>query len=89
MSEKATTYLTIMTKNGMFSFLGLIGGEMVDPDDELRPVSAIIKLDPRESEPVMREYPTRHEAIRQFNEAVETSVSRGWRVIHRGQPKWG
>lgn len=89
MKEKATTYLTIMAKNGMFSFLGLVGMEMVDADEEMRPVSAVIKLDPRDGQPVMREYPTRNEAIRHFNEAVDTSVARGWRILYRGHPLWG
>ncbi|MFN7828720.1 MAG: hypothetical protein ACK562_07335 [Acidobacteriota bacterium] len=89
MSNKATTYLTIMSKNSMFSFLGLVGVEMIDTEDEVKPVIAVIKLDPREGQPIMREYPTRGEAIRQYHEAITTSIARGWQVIYRGCPMWG
>ena len=89
MNEKATTYLTIMSKNSMFSFLGLFGVEMIDSDDEVKPVIAVIKLDPREGQPIMREYPTRSEAIRQYRDAIATSISRGWQVVYRGCPMWG
>jgi hypothetical protein len=89
MSNKATTYLTIMSKNSMFSFLGLVGVEMIDTEDDVKPVIAVIKLDPREGQPIMREYPTRGEAIRQYQEAITTSIARGWQVIYRGCPMWG
>jgi hypothetical protein len=89
MNEKATTFLTIMSKNSMFSFLGLVGVEMIDSDEEVKPVIAVIKLDPREGQPIMREYQTRNEAIRQYQEAISTSISRGWHIIYRGAPIWG
>ena len=92
MSEKASTYLTIMSKNDLFSFLGLVGLEMVDSDNEgeqTTPITAVVKLDPREGKPIMREYPTRSEAVRQYREAITTSESRGWLVVYRGQPIWG
>jgi hypothetical protein len=89
MSENPTTYLTIMSKNNIFSFLGLMGVEMVDTDEIVKPVSAVVKLDPREGQPILKEYQTRGEAIRHYEDAVTTSVSRGWRIIYRGQPLWG
>jgi len=76
MSNKATTYLTIMSKNSMFSFLGLVGVEMIDTEDEVKPVIAVIKLDPREGQPIMREYPTRGEAIRQYRPGVAGHLPR-------------
>lgn len=89
MSEKSSTYLTIMSKNDMFSFLGLVGLEMVDSNDTKGPITAVIKLDPREGQPVMREYPSRNEAIRQYRDAITTSEARGWQIIYRGHPIWG
>ncbi len=89
MNEKTSTYLTIMSKNSMFSFLGLLGLEMIDSDEEVKPVIAVIKLDPREGQPIMREYPTRNEAIRHYQEAITTSIDRGWNIIYRGSPIWG
>ncbi len=73
----------------MFSFLGLLGLEMIDSDEEVKPVIAVIKLDPREGQPIMREYPTRNEAIRHYQEAITTSIDRGWNIIYRGSPIWG
>jgi hypothetical protein len=78
-----------MSKNSMFSFLGLLGLEMIDSDEEVKPVIAVIKLDPREGQPIMREYPTRNEAIRHYQEAITTSIDRGWNIIYRGSPIWG
>jgi len=95
MREKTATYTTIMTKHSLFSFLGLVGTERtakrepIDSDPESRFISAVIKLDPREGQPVLREYPTRGEAIRHYHDAVATSVARGWQVIYRGRPLWG
>jgi len=88
-SENATTHLTIMTKKNMFSFLGLLGVQMMDSDDGGEPVNAVIKLDPREGQPVIKEYPTRKAAIQHYEEAITTSVSRGWQVIFRGVPQRG
>jgi hypothetical protein len=89
MREKAASYTTIMTKHSLFSFLGLVGTEMLDSDLPNRPVMAVIKLDPREGQPVLREYPSRGEAIRHYHDAVATSIARGWQVIYRGRPLWG
>jgi hypothetical protein len=95
MREKTATYTTIMTKHSLFSFLGLVGTERtaktepMESDYEPRLISAVIKLDPREGQPVLREYPTRGEAIRHYHDAVATSVARGWEIIYRGRPLWG
>ena len=46
------THLTILTKNNLFSFLGLVRGQLVDEEDtSLKDVTAVIKLDPREGKP--------------------------------------
>ena len=95
MRVKTATYTTIMTKHSLFSFLGLVGTERrvktepMESDYEPRFISAVIKLDPREGQPVLREYPTRGEAIRHYHDAVATSVARGWEIIYRGRPLWG
>ena len=89
MNDKPTTYLTIMTKNSLFSFLGLVRAEMVDADDHAKPVTAVVKLDPREGQPVLKQFDTRSEAVRSYEEAVNTSIERGWRVIYRGRPMFG
>lgn len=91
MSEKAMTYLTIMTKHNLFSFLGLVGLEANDIEgvEIANPISAVVKLDPREGQPILREYSTRGEAVRQYQAAVTTSLERGWSVVYRGRPLLG
>lgn len=89
MSDKLTTYLTIMTKNSLFSFLGLVHAEMVDADDHAKPVTAVVKLDPREGQPVLKQFDKRSDAIRSYEEAVNISIERGWRVVYRGSPIFG
>ncbi len=88
-SGQASTHLTIMTKNSMFSFLGLLDVKMIDSDDEVEPVNAVVKLDPREGQPIIKEYPSRNLAIQHYEEAITTSVSRGWQVVYRGVPLRG
>lgn len=78
-----------MTKNSMFSFLGLLDLRMPDPEEDMDPVNAVIKLDPREDQPVIKEYPTRTVAIQHYEEAITTSVSRGWEIVYRGVPLLG
>jgi hypothetical protein len=90
MNDKANPYLTILTKNSMFSFLGIVRAEsLVDLDGQTRPVTAVVKLDPREREPLMKQYDTNSEARRNYEDAVNTSVERGWSVVYRGQPLFG
>lgn len=83
------TYLTILTKNSIFSFLGLVRAEMVDADGKTRPLTAVVKLDPREGEPVLKEFTTGGEARRHYEEAISTSIERGWSVVYRGLPQYG
>jgi len=83
------TYLTILTKNSIFSFLGLVRAEMVDADGDTRSLTAVVKLDPREGEPVLKEFPTGSEARRNYEEAISTSIERGWSVVYRGLPLYG
>jgi hypothetical protein len=52
MSEISSTHLTILSKNDMFSFLGVVQTE-ADEEDEIdfQPMNAVIKQDPRDSQP--------------------------------------
>lgn len=83
------TYLTIMTKNSLFSFLGLVRAEMVDADDRTKPITAVVKLDPREGEPVLKQFERNSEAVRSYEEAITTSLERGWSIVYRGEPLRG
>lgn len=90
MTERTNkTYLTILTKNSVFSFLGLVRAEVVESDGDTRPLTAVVKLDPREGEPILKEFATSGEARRSYEEAVSTSVDRGWSVVYRGLPLHG
>jgi hypothetical protein len=90
MSDKPTTYLTILSKNTMFSFLGLAPGEeLVDTDGQTKPSTAVVKLDPREGQPIMKHFKTTSEAARSYHEAVNTSIERGWSIVYRGAPLFG
>jgi hypothetical protein len=90
MSDKPTTYLTILTKNTMFSFLGLVRAEeLVDTDGQTKPCTAVVKLDPREGQPIMKHFKTAGEASRSYEEAVNTSIDRGWSIVYRGGPLFG
>lgn len=90
MSDKPTTYLTILTKNTMFSFLGLVRAEeLVDTDSRTKPFTAVVKLDPREGQPILKQFETRSEAARNYEDAINTSVKRGWSVVYRGAPLFG
>jgi len=90
MNDKPTTYLTILTKNSMFSFLGLLRAEeLVDTDGRTKPFTAVVKLDPREGQPILKHFETRGEAARNYEEAVATSVERGWSVVYRGGQLFG
>jgi len=90
MSDKPTTYLTILKKNTLFSFLGLVRAEeLVDTDGRAKPVTAVVKLDPREGQPIMKHFKTSGEAARSYEEAINTSVERGWSVVYQGTPLFG
>lgn len=89
LNDTPKTYLTILTKNSIFSFLGLVRAEMVDSDGMSKPFTAVVKLDPREGEPVLKEFQTRSEARRNYEDAISTSLDRGWSVVYRGLPLKG
>ena len=90
MSDKPTTYLTILKKNTMFSFLGLVRAEeLVETDGRTKPLTAVVKLDPREGQPIMKHFKTSGEAARSYEEAINTSVERGWSVVYQGTPLFG
>lgn len=90
MSEISSTHLTLLSKNDMFSFLGVVQTEADEEDDfDFEPMNAVIKLDPRDSQPFVKEFETHREAVRSYRKAVDTSIERGWRVIYRGQPMFG
>jgi hypothetical protein len=75
----ATTQLTILQKNGMFSFLGLIKAqelkldETFDPDP--RPTIAVVKLDPREGQPMLKQFETGREALSKYGTLTERQLS--------------
>ncbi len=89
MNETAATYLTILTKHSIFSFLGLVRAEVVDADTESTPIAAVVKHDPREGQPLLKQFNTRAEAVRSYEEAINTSLDRGWRIVYRGRPLHG
>jgi len=90
MNDKTTTYLTILTKNSMFSFLGLVRAEaLVDTDGLTKLITAVVKLDPREGQPLMKQFDTKSEALRNYDDAINTSIERGWGIIYRGAPMFG
>lgn len=83
------TYLTILTKNDIFSFLGLVRAQMVDSDGLTKPMAAVIKHDPREGQPILKQFPSGGEARRSYEEAINTSLERGWSIVYRGLPLEG
>jgi hypothetical protein len=91
----AKTQLTIFQKNGMFSFLGLIQAQQVEvteneeEDFNLQKLIAVVKLDPREGKPLLKQFETRGEAVSDYESAISTSVERGWEVVYRGVPLLG
>jgi len=85
----STTQLTILTKNDLFSLLVLVHTQMLDPSEDAKAVTAVIKLDPREDAPLLKEFDTSGEAIRNYEGAISTSVERGWSVVYRGAPLLG
>ncbi|MGE0129366.1 MAG: hypothetical protein AB7U82_14915 [Blastocatellales bacterium] len=90
MTDKPTTFLTILTKNSMFSFLGLLRAETaVDPDGLSKSIAAVVKLDPREGQPILKQFETRSEARRNYEDAINTSIERGWSIVYRGAPLFG
>ena len=92
----ATTQLTILQKNGLFSFLGLIKAQQLKLDElddflesEARPKIAVVKLDPREGQPMLKQFETSREALSKYEDAISTSLERGWNVVYRGIPLRG
>lgn len=83
------TSLTILTKNSLFSFLGLVRAEMVDADGRTKPMTAVVKLDPREGEPILKQFDKNSEAVRSYEDAISTSLARGWSIVYRGEPLRG
>ena len=83
------TYLTILTKNDIFSFLGLVRAQMVDADGMTKPMTAVIKHDPREGQSILKQFNTGFEARRSYEEAITTSLERGWSIVYRGLPLEG
>lgn len=96
----ASTQLTILQKNGMFSFLGLIQAHQLSLDaidsfggsddvSEWKETSAVVKLDPREGQPLLKQFDTNREAVHKYQDAINTSIERGWEVVFRGSPLYG
>ena len=84
----SATCITILTKHSLFSFLGLVRAQLVESDDETRPFTAIVKLDPREGQPLLKQFSSVGEAVRSYEDALSTSLERGWSVVYRGRPLW-
>ena len=95
-----STHLTIMTKNSLFSFLGLVKAELVQDEEDIeidggdiringKRIIAIVKHDPREGQPFLKQYETSGEAMRNYEDAISTSLDRGWSVVYRGLPMFG
>lgn len=89
MIDNPKTHLTIMTKNSIFSFLGLVSAELTEEGGDGRAVTAVVKHDPREGQPFVRQFETGREALISYEEAISTSIDRGWSVIFRGTPNYG
>ena len=87
------TQLTILQKNGMFSFLGYINAHQLKLDamseSEFQKMIAVVKLDPREGQPMLKQFDTSSEALTSYEGAIHTSVERGWEVVFRGLPMYG
>lgn len=81
-----STHLTILSKNTLFSFLGLVHTQRPTSEEDGQAFTAIVKLDPREGQPILKEFTTYSEAFHSYHDAVDTSISRGWSVIYRGIP---
>ncbi|HYE73468.1 MAG TPA: hypothetical protein VEF04_09055 [Blastocatellia bacterium] len=88
-----TTQLTILQKNGMFSFLGLIQAQQIDVTDEedftFEKMIAVVKLDPREGKPFLKQFESSIEAFTNYEKAINTSLERGWQIAYRGAPLQG
>ena len=95
MTNDKKPFVTILSKNGLFSFLGLIETdveEAIDLDEEeqeMAQANAIVKLDPREEHAVVKQFSSRTGAIRAYQEAVSTSLDRGWSLVYKGNPLAG
>jgi hypothetical protein len=85
----SATCVTILTKHSLFSFLGLVQAALVESEAETKPFMAIVKLDPREGQPLLKQFSSSREAIRSYEEALSTSLERGWSVVYRGRPLQG
>ncbi|NOT63677.1 MAG: hypothetical protein HOP19_25980 [Acidobacteria bacterium] len=95
-----STHLTILTKNSLFSFLGIVKAELVEDMDDIefegsevkvngKHIIAIVKHDPREGQPFLKQYDTSGEALKSYEDAITTSLDRGWSVVYRGLPMYG
>jgi hypothetical protein len=95
-----STHLTILTKNSLFSFLGIVKAELVEDMDDIemdgsdikvngKRIIAIVKHDPREGQPFLKQYETSGEALKSYEDAITTSLDRGWSVVYRGLPMHG
>jgi len=97
MTNDKKTFVTILSKNGLFSFLGLIETDVEETTDpfsedsekDVTQANAIVKLDPREENAVVKQFSSRNGAIRAYQEAITTSLDRGWALVYRGNPLEG
>jgi hypothetical protein len=86
---KKEPVITILAKTGMYSILGITTAPVFDDSGELRAATTIAKLDPRENSPVYKPFDTANEATLHYQQAIDTSLERGWLVVYQGTPLRG
>jgi hypothetical protein len=80
MEEKVITDTAIFSKGERLAMLSLtIIGER----------GAVIKSDLRLPQPHGMVFNSSFEALSAFQNAVDTTRERGWRMCHKGKPNWG
>lgn len=80
MGDEVALRTVLMAKNDMIALLGLkVAAEG----------GFIIRIDPRQSNPVAKEYEDADEAARWFGRSIATSKGNGWSVLYDGPPLFG
>ena len=70
----------ILHKLGNFAVIGFA----LEPD-----TGVVFTSNMKTGANVIKEFPTAKETWAKFNEALQLSVERGWKVAHRGKPNYG
>jgi hypothetical protein len=80
LDEEVELRTVLMMKNDMIALLGLkVASEG----------GFIIRIDPRQSSPVAKEYADAAEATAWFGRTITTSKGNGWNVLYDGPPLFG